>query len=322
MKNDPQLGRTIFKAVDEEENWLRPIIALENDDLDNTRMLSWSGYHSSRQQKPQNERVITGLLPLFQEEVTSPAMIIHAFDVVKQAIEFLNPGQNPVITGDQPVYSVMKSIQWLFSERHGESEIVVMMKGLHTEMAALRSVGDILVDSGWGGVLPASGLTTPGVAESFLRASHLKRMMYAHDVTLATLATLLHDAFTNSDYTVKDKWIKYMLQKSPTFYFWHLVMKYEIVVFIFVRAHRKRNFQLYIAALEELVPLFFAMDHTNYSRWLPIHVSDLKHLPAAVEEQILAWNWVIAKTQQQENECVKDSGGAVGLCESPTAFRQ
>ena len=59
-----------------------------------------------------------------------------------------------------------------------------------------------------------------------------------------------------------------MIEKSPTFQFWDLVMGIEKLVLTFVRAHRERNFDLYIWSLELLVGYFFALDHYNYSRWV------------------------------------------------------
>lgn len=32
-----------------------------------------------------------------------------------------------------------------------------------------------------------------------------------------------------------------------------------------VRAQRQHNFNLYVEALEDLIPLFFALDHVNYA---------------------------------------------------------
>ncbi len=53
-----------------------------------------------------------------------------------------------------------------------------------------------------------------------------------------------------------------MLRRSPTFLFWDLVMKYEMLIMMFVRAHRENNFPLYIEVLEKLAPLFFALEIT------------------------------------------------------------
>ena len=75
------------------------------------------------------------------------------------------------------------------------------------------------------------------------------------------------------------EWENTMSQRSPTFLFWDLVMKYDILILIFVRAHRERDFSLFVEVLEQLVPLFFALDHMNYTRWVPIHIRDMKSLP-------------------------------------------
>ena len=45
--------------------------------------------------------------------------------------------------------------------------------------------------------------------------------------------------------------------------FWDMIMKYETLILVFVRAHRDKDFALYVAVLEELAVLFFALDHVN-----------------------------------------------------------
>eukprot|EP00734_Pompholyxophrys_sp_LG126_P000121 Pompholyxophrys_sp_v1_NODE_11_length_5290_cov_18.520778.p3 type:complete len:214 gc:universal NODE_11_length_5290_cov_18.520778:2516-3157(+) len=104
-------------------------------------------------------------------------------------------------------------------------------------------------------------------------------------------------------------------------------------IFIFVRALRTRNFYLMVASLEELCPLFFALDKQNYSRWPPVHIRDLKSLPRTILQEFLDGNFVVSKTtakfsaiaidhcHEQENATFKGDGGAVGLTENPMAFR-
>ena len=55
----------------------------------------------------------------------------------RQATEHLNPV--PVITVDQPLYAIAKKIQWTWPRIYGEDKFVVMMGGLHIEMALLKS---------------------------------------------------------------------------------------------------------------------------------------------------------------------------------------
>ena len=131
-----------------------------------------------------------------------------------------------------------------------------------------------------------------------------------------------------------DEWEQLMKKRSPTFLFWDIVMKYEMLILLLVRAHRERNFDLFLAALELITPLFFSLDHVNYARWIPIHVRDMKSLPSNIMKEFKDHgHWVLSKTgnrfssipldqvHEQANKVVKGSGGAVGLTENPAAFR-
>ena len=71
-----------------------------------------------------------------------------------------------------------------------------MFSGLHIEMAAFRTIGDLLDGSGWTSALVESDLTTPGTADSFLKASHLTRTRHAHQVTASRLYILLHSSYS------------------------------------------------------------------------------------------------------------------------------
>jgi len=71
-------------------------------------------------------------------------MIRHSITIIKECINFLNPGQIPVMAYDQPLYALAKNIQWILPERYGENLIVVMFGGLHIVIAALRTIGDWL----------------------------------------------------------------------------------------------------------------------------------------------------------------------------------
>jgi hypothetical protein len=64
-----------------------------------------------------------------------------------------------------------------------------MMGGLHIEMAAFRTLGDWLKGSGWITAITNAGIASSGVAESFLKASHLARIRHAH-LTAAALYIL------------------------------------------------------------------------------------------------------------------------------------
>ena len=71
------------------------------------------------------------------------AMIRRSMDVIKKAVHILNPAQVPIITVEQPQYSIAKQIQWSWPASHGEDHFIIMFGGLHIEMAALKTLGDL-----------------------------------------------------------------------------------------------------------------------------------------------------------------------------------
>ena len=90
-----------------------------------------------------------------------------------------------------------------------------------------------------------------------LNVTHLARTRRAHQGTLLTLQILQREAFLHSktsEYEESESaWRTKMKAKSPTFMFRDLILRYETLVLIFVRAHRQRNFPLYVNVLEELI---------------------------------------------------------------------
>ena len=84
---------------------------LTKEELGNNDMATWSGYHSRMQDcsslKPRAE---IGILPLFPDKSTAPGLVKHVMLIVKQSIEFLNPGQTPVFGCDQPLFALAKQL--------------------------------------------------------------------------------------------------------------------------------------------------------------------------------------------------------------------
>ena len=66
-------------------------------------------------------------------------------------------------------------VQWKWPISHGEQAYVVMLGGLHIEMALWSLLGDLLDGSGWTTALSEAEVATSGVADSFLKATHLTR---------------------------------------------------------------------------------------------------------------------------------------------------
>ena len=101
--------------------------------------ISWPSYHA-KNQSDEKEVDISVLLSLFRKRSKSAAMTRHVMGVVKQAVNHVNPNQTPVIALDQPLYAIAKQIQWNWNDIYGEEKVLIMMGGLHIEMAALKTL--------------------------------------------------------------------------------------------------------------------------------------------------------------------------------------
>ena len=79
----------------------------------------------------------------------------HAADTLnacgQEAIEFVTPGQVPVIEGYCPLYAQQKKkSQWEYPHEVGDSRMVCFMGFLHVEITSQECVGKLLAGSGWG----------------------------------------------------------------------------------------------------------------------------------------------------------------------------
>ena len=249
--------------------------------------VSWAAYHADHQEL--NDHVITptALLPLFEESAHTVPMIKHALDVVKKSVEYLNPGQVPVLTFDQPLYALAKQIQWKWPDEYGEGKFVMMFGGLHIEMAALKTAGDWLQGSGWTQALVQAEIASAGVAESFLRATHVTRTRRAHQITAAALNILQHCAYSHYHQEMMNEgddplsfnaWCQQRTSSSPQFAYWASVMALEVCILVNVHSLREANFEMYLDSLTELTQWFFALDHTHYACWVPVHLRDMAEL--------------------------------------------
>ena len=80
----------------------------------------------------------------------------------------------------------------------------------------------------------------------------------------------------------------------------------ELAVLELVRFIRGRKFELYIQVLGIHVPWMFALDLTNYSRWLPVHIRDLLMLKKSTRFfSIIA----LDQNHEQENAIMKATEG-------------
>lgn len=171
-----EISSTLEHERSQESRWVKNSLELlEKEHLVSEDKIVWSAYHSVNQQLEKDPPAVSALLALFYEKAATPSMIKHGMNVLKQAITFLNPSQIPVIALDQPLFALAKMVQWKWPQTHGEDKYVVMFGGLHLELALWNTLGDLLDSSGWTTALVEAEIASSGVADSFLKSSHLTR---------------------------------------------------------------------------------------------------------------------------------------------------
>ena len=174
-------------------------------------------------------------------------------DVVKNTVEHVNPGQTPVVTLDQP----------LFDSATGCEEVAGYKPWCKLRLQRRE--------------LPTPSCELPtSPAREELTKSLQQHCTYCSRAYIRHCMTYFDDA---EDLPEFEDWCHRRAKDIPHFRYWATVLELETLVLVYVRSLRQAWFAMYLAALTELVPWFYALDHTHYGRWIPVHLRDMAALP-------------------------------------------
>ena len=117
--------------------------------------------------------------------------------------------------------------------------------------------------------------------------------------------------------------------KSKLFSFWEEYIAMVMILLQFIKAECTGNWNLHLSSTAAMIPHFFAMDRTNYARWMPIYLADMHKLeerhPQVFQEfsagkqsisrsqQPFAQVWTDKALEQSINLESKSKGGIVGI---------
>ena len=82
----------------------------------------------------------------------------------------------------------------------------------------------------------------------------------------------------------------------------------EILLY-FIRAERDGNWTLHPDAFAAMEPWLTICDHTNYARWGPIYLADMKLLEKTASEvhsEFVSGNFVVKRTHRRFNQVPAD----------------
>ena len=126
------------------------------------------------------------MLSIFCDDSKSTATIKNLLDILIKSIHYINRNQTAVIDFDQPLYALVKKIQWFQPTAYGQQKLVFMLSALHIEMVMVSCLVEWLQDSGWTIALPNNGVTSSG-NNSLLSDHDVAKTKYVHQVAASTL---------------------------------------------------------------------------------------------------------------------------------------
>jgi len=126
--------------------------------------------------------------------------------------------------------------------------------------------------------------------------------------------------------------------KSNLFAFWNSYISRVKILLDFIRSERTGNWLAHLSATAAMLPYFFAMDRPNYSKWIPIYLTDMRKLPDThpkVHEEFMNGNhsvsrsgqsfsqvWTDMALEQSVNLDSKKHGGIIGITHKPGALER
>ena len=240
-------------ADDMEKPWLEHVtsaVCSETQDEQAGMNITWSAYFAGLQASLLKPPTIVALLPMFRDGTHSPAMVKHGMDIIAQITAHVNPGQIPVVTVNQPLYALDKKIQWAWPDKYCETKYVIMMGGLHIEMAMLSVIWDWLSGSGWTYVMASANITTEGRALGVQKGSHTSRAQWAHQVTVVALFGLLKKSYSeycnitpDNEQLNFEEWSKHMASAHPQYDYWYKVLQLECLFLQFLRSQCDQQYE-------------------------------------------------------------------------------
>jgi hypothetical protein len=124
------------------------------------------------------------------------------------------------------------------------------------------------------------------------------------------------------------------LKENSTSRYW---LEYKDMVFTlmdFIRAEREGIWDLHLASFSDMLPWLAIYDHTNYARWGPVYLQQMRQLKTkapCVYDEFQAGNFVVKSSSRRFNQISTDqalehvnkigkiSGGLVGITRVDTA---
>ena len=270
-----------------------------------------------------------------------------------------------MLTVDQALFPLLMELKWVIPEY--KDTLIPRLGGLHTSMNFLKAIGQHIQGSGISTVWVESGIVGTRTEERVLTGSDYNKAIRVHKITLQAMWQLLLPQFLDhldenskelrasldesvqanneeefikllellSSATLKKQMSSFIAAKTegnPNFAYLWQYMEMVRILLLFVRAQREGIWKLHLHAFQMMLPFFHRYDHTNYARWGPVYLAQMRQLPVEIQTEFLKGNWVVKgscrrfnqvdpdQSQEWLNGIGKRSGGIVGITRTPAAL--
>ena len=334
---------------------------------------SWAGWLSKT--ATDNESTISNveyLAPL-SESINENSTVQYILD--KSLAASQEVGQEyAIVTFDLAVAKKAYALVWQNSAQFGK--VLDRMGVFHTLCSLFGTLGKMMNGSGLSEIILESGICASRSLNRVMNGKHFNRALRVHKLVFEALQRLLLIRFVEMNpqfellsqethnmmmdliddpckenvSKIKDsEEFKAYFQRYRTFtselldgihgktaQFWIRYMDIVQKILTLIRATKENNLQLHIAALYALCPMFFAYDHCNYARYVPVYLMTLMNLskthPGCKEflkqngfsvsrsKVTCSRNAVDITIEQTINRHAKSQGGIIGFSRNYAAY--
>ena len=91
----------------------------------------------------------------------------------------------------------------------------------------------------------------------------------------------------------------------PNFVLWRTYMKMVEILLDFIRANRDGDWSLHLSSFAAMLPWMTIYDHTNYARWGPVYLAEMKGLEIShpeLYEEFMEGNFVVKRKDGRFNQ--------------------
>ena len=142
-------------------------------------------------------------------------------------------------------------------------------------------------------------------------------------------------AFQNQNkFSSYNKWKEEISKISVNAQYWFIAIELQTLLFTFIKSLRTSDFSVFLSCLRDILPWFFASDHTQYSRWKSVFLQDLLSQQISqqnpeLQQEFMKGYFTVRKTNkvfsamgidqahEQNNKIVKTDGGVIGILDNP-----